>query len=112
FQILLNGGFSVDVFFAIRWPRLGYTLIFTSIIGSSITSFLLTYQYNLMDGFSRFEFHLDDLTNYTFKYWEYMDKVYTKPYARAIPYLVAILLADYLHRRNHNNENGAKRHSS
>ncbi|GBN74411.1 Nose resistant to fluoxetine protein 6, partial [Araneus ventricosus] len=44
----------------IRWPRLGYALILACIFGSCIASFLLTYQYNLIDGFSRMEFHLHD----------------------------------------------------
>ncbi|CAL1280534.1 unnamed protein product [Larinioides sclopetarius] len=96
----------------IRWPRLAYALIFACITGSSVTSFLLTYKYNLMDGYSRFEFHLDDLKNYTINYWEYFDTLYMKPYARIIPYLVGILLTDYLYKRDLNNGNGAKRLST
>ncbi|GBN04687.1 hypothetical protein AVEN_31106-1 [Araneus ventricosus] len=48
----------------IRWPRLGCALILACISGSCVTSFLLTYQYNLIDGFSRLEFHLDDSQNF------------------------------------------------
>ncbi|GBM74405.1 Nose resistant to fluoxetine protein 6 [Araneus ventricosus] len=86
----------------IRWPRLGYALIFACISGSCVASFLLTYQYNLIDGFSRFEFHLDDSQNFMIKLWKYFDLVYTKPYTRIGPYFVAILLAYYLHKKSLN----------
>ncbi|GBM68536.1 Nose resistant to fluoxetine protein 6 [Araneus ventricosus] len=44
------------------------------------------------------------------RFWEYFDVVYVKPYARIIPYLVAILLAYYLHKKNF--DNGTTRNSA
>ncbi|CAL1280543.1 unnamed protein product, partial [Larinioides sclopetarius] len=35
---------------------------------------------------------------------EYFDNIYSKPYTRISPYLIAILLAYYLHKRNFNKE--------
>ncbi|GBO07687.1 hypothetical protein AVEN_251964-1, partial [Araneus ventricosus] len=94
----------------IRWPRLGYALILACIIGSCTASFLLTYQYNLIDGLSRLEFHLHDPQTHMNKLWEYFDVVYSKPYARINPYLIAILLAYYLHKKSFNT--GTRRNST
>ncbi|GBM81515.1 hypothetical protein AVEN_227769-1 [Araneus ventricosus] len=53
----------------IRWPRLGYALILACIVGSCTVSFLLTYQYNLIDGLSRLEFHFHDTQTYMNKHF-------------------------------------------
>ncbi|GBM28863.1 hypothetical protein AVEN_43579-1 [Araneus ventricosus] len=85
-----------------KWPRFGYALVFACIGGSSCASLILTYQYNLTDGLSRYEFHLDDTRNFLIKIWEHYDMVYKQPYTRICQYLVGLTLGYYLHKKTIN----------
>ncbi|KAF8793159.1 Nose resistant to fluoxetine protein 6 like protein [Argiope bruennichi] len=79
----------------IRRPRFGYALTFVTICGSCVTNFLLTYQFDLIDGFSRLEFHLGD-PRFGKRFTEFVNIVYVKPYTRISAYLVGLLLAIFL----------------
>ncbi|CAL1277775.1 unnamed protein product [Larinioides sclopetarius] len=82
----------------IRNPKFGYILTGACIAASCLANFIITKQYNLVDGFSRMEYHFTDLNQFFDQYWTYFDLVYIKPYTRISSYLIAILLAHYLYK--------------
>ncbi|GIY64974.1 nose resistant to fluoxetine protein 6 [Caerostris darwini] len=82
-----------------RWPKFGYSLTAFTIFGSCLASFMITKQFSLLDGLSRFEYYIDDTEQFLNRFWEFFDMIYTKPYTRISSYLVGIVLGHYLYKR-------------
>ncbi|KAF8794140.1 Nose resistant to fluoxetine protein 6 like protein [Argiope bruennichi] len=85
----------------IKWPRLGYILIGVSIGVSSLITFIISKQFDLISCLSRVGFHLSEpaFALYTIRMWEFFDKVYQKPYTRISAYLIGLLLGHELCKR-------------
>ncbi|GFU13148.1 nose resistant to fluoxetine protein 6 [Nephila pilipes] len=86
----------------IKWPKLGYSLIITAILGGSLASYILTLQYNLGSGISSFGPKNQGFYSTVSQFWEYFDKLYAQPYTRISPYLIGFLLAHYVYKRRMN----------
>ncbi|CAL1278467.1 unnamed protein product [Larinioides sclopetarius] len=85
----------------IRWPRLGHILIGVCMCVSSLVTFILSKQFDLISCLSRIGFHLAEpaFALHVARIWEFFDKIYQKPYTRISAYLVGLLLGKELYER-------------
>ncbi|CAL1277772.1 unnamed protein product [Larinioides sclopetarius] len=86
-----------------RWPKIGYSVMASFLCITYITSFVITYKYNLVTGLSNVASKFSDINQFFSQWSEYFSKFYIKPYTRFDPYLIGIALAYFLFRRKQSN---------
>ncbi|KAF8796720.1 Nose resistant to fluoxetine protein 6 like protein [Argiope bruennichi] len=82
-----------------RWPKIGYSVMASFLCATYITSFVISYKYNLVTGLGNIASNISDIDQFFLQWHEYFTKFYVKPYTRFDPYLIGIALAYFLFRR-------------
>ncbi|GIY81470.1 nose resistant to fluoxetine protein 6 [Caerostris extrusa] len=85
-----------------RRPVIGYSLLGVTFAASTITTFVLSYEYNLFSGLGNIVRVVDDIEDFMLRWTDYFDIIYIKPYTRISPYLVGILLAYCIYKTRQN----------
>ncbi|KAF8796918.1 nose resistant to fluoxetine protein 6-like [Argiope bruennichi] len=86
-----------------RWPKIGYSILGLLFSITLISSFVISYEYNLIPGLENIVDEAKKGADYMERWTNFFDKLYIKPYTRVGPYLIGILLAYYLHKRKQYN---------
>ncbi|GBM99423.1 Nose resistant to fluoxetine protein 6 [Araneus ventricosus] len=86
-----------------RWPKVGYSLLGFIFSITIISSFVITYEYNLVAGLGNIVDEAKHGADYMQRWSDFFNKYYIKPYTRIAPYLFGLLLAYYLYKRKQNN---------
>ncbi|KAF8795657.1 Nose resistant to fluoxetine protein 6 like protein [Argiope bruennichi] len=80
-----------------RWPRIGFGILAPILLGTWITTGVLSYKYDLIPMFVG-AVNAKDLDAYGKRMWDSFDLIYDKPYCRIAPYIIGVILGFMLYK--------------
>ncbi|GIY98686.1 nose resistant to fluoxetine protein 6 [Caerostris extrusa] len=86
-----------------RWPKVGLSLMGLFFAISFTANFAITYEYNFVSTLDSIFIKGSSIQAIMNSWTDFMNKIYSKPYTRISAYLVGILLAYFLYKRNQSN---------
>ncbi|GIX95601.1 hypothetical protein CEXT_586171, partial [Caerostris extrusa] len=86
-----------------RWPKVGFSLMGLFFAISFTANFAVTYEYNFVSTLDSIFIKGSSIQAIMNSWTDFMNKIYSKPYTRISAYLVGILLAYFLYKRNQSN---------
>ncbi|CAL1287085.1 unnamed protein product [Larinioides sclopetarius] len=82
-----------------RWPRVGFGILASILLGTWITTGVLSYKFDLIPMFVGAA-KTKDFDAYSKRMWDSFDLIYDKPYCRIAPYIIGVILGYMLYKLN------------